>query len=154
MGLHNLLLWSAVFSVAEVAAYRRYLNYAPNSDLVPCPVENGAAYAGCHGTGICEAWGHEGCWPLQPESTGSGGQRRLGQRSEAAAENENAATAEFEATTGLAGEGSAARRLDGRDDGGDGVSGITTAGTAMKQAIRNGGWNVETCSGDSDGDGK
>ena len=58
----TLLLALLAAAAAPAAAFRKYLNYAPNADLVPCPP--GASGAGCHGAAICEAWGHTDCTPL------------------------------------------------------------------------------------------
>jgi len=45
------------------------MGYAPNAELVPCPV--GAK--GCHGATLCEAFGHTGCFSLgDPEAGGVG----------------------------------------------------------------------------------
>lgn len=60
---HSVLLCATLIIAAiwNAAAYRRYLNYAPNSDKVPCATINGVIAEGCHGASVCEAWGHQGC---------------------------------------------------------------------------------------------
>jgi hypothetical protein len=128
-------------------AFRYYLSFAPNAALVPCPPENPA---GCHSTGLCEAWGHADCFPLSDEGgSGEDDDRRRRRRrlsSSSSSSSNNGTTAALPRSLGGRG---------GSDDDGDGVRGITTAGSALKVALAGakGGWDIRTCSGDSDGDG-
>ena len=71
------LLLLLLLAARPAAAWRRYLDYAPNADAVPCPASPAAAGAGCHGAPLCEAWGHEGCAPLAPANVAGASLRRF-----------------------------------------------------------------------------
>ena len=56
MGLVATLLF--LLAAGHAAAYRRWMMGMPNAGLIPCAGEKSN---GCHGTKICEAFGHKGC---------------------------------------------------------------------------------------------
>ena len=67
---YPLLLPLLLLAPRGALGYRRWMKGIPNSDAVPCPMDdfNAAAVPGCHGTDQCDAFGHASCLPYGDET--------------------------------------------------------------------------------------